>query len=35
MQITIRRYDPHDAAGLADVFFRSVRRVALSGYTAA
>jgi|SRR5215471_17777130 len=35
MQITIRRYDPRDAAGLADVFFRSVRQVALSDYTAA
>jgi putative acetyltransferase len=35
MQITIRGYDPRDAAGLADVFFRSVRQVALSDYTAA
>ena len=35
MEVTIRGYDPRDAAGLADVFFRSVRQVALSGYTAA
>ena len=35
MEVTIRGYDPRDAAGLADVFFRSVRQVALSDYTAA
>lgn len=35
MQVTIRTYEPRDAAGLADVFFRSVRQVALSDYTAA
>jgi hypothetical protein len=27
-------YEPRDAADLADVFFRSVRQVALSAYTA-
>ena len=35
MDVTIRAYDPRDAADLADVFFRSVRQVALSDYTAA
>jgi len=35
VEVTIRAYDPRDAAGLADVFFRSVRQVALSDYTAA
>ena len=35
MEVTIRVYDPRDAADLADVFFRSVRQVALSDYTAA
>jgi putative acetyltransferase len=35
VEATIRRYDPRDAAGLADVFFRSVRQVALSAYTTA
>jgi len=35
VELTIRAYDPRDAAGLADVFFRSVRQVALSDYTAA
>jgi hypothetical protein len=30
VEVTIRAYDPRDAAGLADVFFRSVRQVALS-----
>ena len=35
MEVTIRAYDPRDAADLADVFFRSVRQVALSDYTAA
>lgn len=33
MPITIRAYEPRDAAGVADVFFRSVRQVALSDYT--
>lgn len=33
MDITIRAYDPRDAADLADVFFRSVREVAVSEYT--
>jgi putative acetyltransferase len=32
---SIRAYDPRDAAGLAGVFFGSVRQVALSDYTAA
>ena len=35
MEVAIRAYDPRDAADLADVFFRSVRQVALSDYTAA
>jgi hypothetical protein len=35
VEVIIRGYDPRDAAGLADVFFRSVRQVALSDYTAA
>ena len=35
MEVTIRAYNPRDAADLADVFFRSVRQVALSDYTAA
>ena len=35
VQVTIRPYDQRDAADLADVFFRSVRQVALSDYTAA
>ena len=35
MDVTIRAYDPTDAADLADVFFRSVRQVALSDYTPA
>lgn len=35
MEITIRAYNSRDAADLADVFFRSVRQVALSAYTAA
>jgi hypothetical protein len=35
VEVTIRAYDRRDAAGLADVFFRSVRQVALSDYTAA
>jgi putative acetyltransferase len=35
VEVTLRVYDPRDAADLADVFFRSVRQVALSDYTAA
>ena len=35
VEVTVRVYDPRDAADLADVFFRSVRQVALSDYTAA
>jgi putative acetyltransferase len=35
VDVTIRAYDPTDAADLADVFFRSVRQVALSDYTPA
>ena len=35
MEVTIRAYAPRDAADLADVFFRSVRQVALSAYPAA
>jgi len=35
VEVTIRVYDPRDAADLADIFFRSVRQVALSDYTAA
>jgi hypothetical protein len=35
VEVTIRAYEPRDAADLADVFFRSVREVALSAYTAA
>ena len=35
VEVSVRAYDPRDAAGLADVFFRSVRQVALSDYTAA
>jgi putative acetyltransferase len=34
VEVTIRAYAPRDAAGLADVFFRSVRQVALAAYTA-
>ncbi len=34
MEVTIRTYQPDDAAGVADVFYRSVREVALSDYTA-
>jgi hypothetical protein len=33
VQVTIRAYDPRDAAGVADVFYRSVREVAVSEYT--
>ena len=32
MEVVIRTYEPHDAADIADVFFRSVREVALSDY---
>jgi putative acetyltransferase len=35
VEVTIRAYEPRDAAGLADVFFRSVRQVALSDYAPA
>jgi putative acetyltransferase len=35
VDITIRAYEPRDAADLADVFFRSVRQVALAEYTEA
>lgn len=35
MQVSIRSYVQRDAADLADVFFRSVREVAVSDYTAA
>lgn len=34
MDVTIRIYEPHDAADVADVFYRSAREVALSDYTA-
>ena len=34
MEVTIRTYERRDAAGVADVFYRSVREVALSDYTA-
>ena len=34
MQVTIRDYERRDAAGVADVFYRSVREVARSDYTA-
>jgi putative acetyltransferase len=33
VQVTIRAYEPRDAAGVADVFYRSVREVARSDYT--
>ena len=32
-EVTIRACERRDAAGVADVFYRSVREVALSGYT--
>ena len=35
MKVTIRGYEPRDAADLAEVFFRSVRQVAISDYTPA
>ena len=34
VKVTIRTYESRDAAGVADVFYRSVREVALSDYTA-
>ncbi len=34
VEVTIRTYERRDAAGVADVFYRSVREVALSDYTA-
>jgi putative acetyltransferase len=34
VEVTIRTYEQRDAAGVADVFYRSVRGVALSEYTA-
>jgi putative acetyltransferase len=34
VDITIRNYERQDAADVADVFYRSVREVALSDYTA-
>lgn len=34
MEVTIRTYERRDAVGVADVFYRSVREVALSDYTA-
>jgi putative acetyltransferase len=33
VKVNIRTYEPHDAADVADVFYRSVREVALSDYT--
>jgi putative acetyltransferase len=33
VEVTIRSYERRDAAGVADVFYRSVREVALSDYT--
>jgi putative acetyltransferase len=35
VEVTIRAYEQRDAVGLADVFFRSVRQVAISDYTPA
>ena len=34
MEVSIRTYERRDAADVADVFYRSVRQVALSDYTA-
>jgi putative acetyltransferase len=34
VEVTIRTYERQDATGVADVFYRSVREVALSDYTA-
>jgi putative acetyltransferase len=33
VEVTVRAYEPRDAADVADVFYRSVREVALSAYT--
>jgi hypothetical protein len=33
VEVTIRTYERRDAVGVADVFYRSVRAVALSDYT--
>ena len=33
MQVTVRTYEPRDAADVAEVFYRSVREVARSDYT--
>jgi len=35
VKVTIRPYERRDAGGIADVFYRSVREVALSDYTVA
>jgi putative acetyltransferase len=35
VEVTIRAYDPRDAADVAGVFFRPVRQVALCAYTTA
>jgi putative acetyltransferase len=35
VEVTIRAYEQRDAADLAEVFFRSVRQVAISDYTPA
>jgi hypothetical protein len=35
VEVTIRTYEARDAADVADVFFRSVRQVAISDYTPA
>jgi hypothetical protein len=34
VEVTIRNYERRDAAAVADVFYRSVRQVVLSDYTA-
>jgi putative acetyltransferase len=34
VEVSVRTYEPRDAADVADVFYRSVREVALSDYTA-
>ena len=34
VEVTVRTYQPRDAAGVAEVFYRSVREVARSDYTA-
>jgi putative acetyltransferase len=33
VKVAIRAYEPRDAAGVAEVFYRSVREVAISNYT--